>query len=163
MQLETERLIIRDPIIDDFKFIWSMRNDPEVTKFTGGVTSQSKDELYSNHVKRCQNKSNTPKEYSVVLKSTGEYIGYCGFQFCQVLDGIEILYGFSKKYWGNGYASEATKVVLKYGKEILGLDRILAAVNLKNLASEKVLLNSGMKYIEIIDYPNEGQVKKYVF
>jgi len=163
MRLETERLIIRDPIIEDFKFIWEMRNDPEVTQFTGDVTSLSKDELYSNHVKRCQNRSNTPKEYSVVLKATGEYIGYCGFQLCEVLGGIETLYGFSKKHWGKGYATETAKVVLKYGRESLSLEKIYAAVNLKNLASEKVLLNSGMKYIETIKYPNEGQVKRNIF
>jgi RimJ/RimL family protein N-acetyltransferase len=163
MKLETKRLIIRDPIINDFKYIWEMRNDPEVSQFTGGVTSFSKDKLYQNHVKRCKNKSNTPKEYSVVLKSTGEYIGYCGFQLCEVLGGIEILYGFSKIYWGKGYATEATKAVLKYGKESLALEKIYAAVNLNNQASEKVLLNSGMKYIETIEYPNDGKVKKYVF
>ena len=163
MRLETERLIIREPIIEDFEFIWKMRNDPEVTKFTGGVTSLSKDELYSNHVKRCQNRSNTPKEYSVVLKATNEYIGYCGFQLCEVLGGIEILYGFLKEYWGKGYASEASEAVLKYGKNNLGLKKIHAAVNLRNLASEKVLINSGMEYVETIDYPNEGKVKKYIF
>lgn len=163
MKLETKRLIIRDPIIDDFKFIWEMRNDPEVCQFTGGVTSFSKDELYQNHLKRCKNNSNTPKEYSVVLKATGEYIGYCGFQLCEVLGGIEILYGFLKRYWGKGYGTEAVKAVLKYGKESLALEKIYAAVNLNNLASEKVLLNSGMKYIEKIEYPNDGKVKKYIF
>lgn len=163
MRLETKRLIIRDPIIEDFEYIWEMRNDPEVSKFTGGVTSLSKEELYRNHVKRCQNKTNTPKEYSVVLKANGEYIGYCGFQLCEVLGGIEILYGFLKSYWGKGYATEAAKAVLKYGRDSLGLEKIYAAVNLKNIASEKVLLSSGMKYIETIKYPNEGYVKKYVF
>jgi len=163
MKLETKRLIIRDQIIDDFRFIWEIRNDPEVCQFTGGVTSFSKDELYDNHVKRCQNKNNKPKEYSVILKATGEYIGYCGFQLCEVLGGIEILYGFLSDYWGKGYGTEATKAVLKYGKERLALDKIYAAVNLSNHASEKVLLKSGMKYVEIIEYPKDGKVKKYVF
>lgn len=80
-----------------------------------------------------------------------------------MLGGIEILYGFLKRYWGKGYGTEAVKAVLKYGKESLALEKIYAAVNLNNLASEKVLLNSGMKYIEKIEYPNDGKVKKYVF
>lgn len=163
MKLETERLIIREPIIEDFEFIWQMRNDSEVTRFTGGVTSLSKAELYSRHVKRCQEKSDSPKEYSVVLKTTGHYIGYCGFQFCEVYDGIEIIYGFLKKYWGKGYATESAKAVLKYGKESLGLEKIYAGVSLDNQASEKVLLNSGMKYVDRIKYPNEGFIKKYIF
>jgi len=51
--IETERLIIREPIIEDFDHIWSMRNDEEVTLFTGGVTKLSKEEIYERHLKRC--------------------------------------------------------------------------------------------------------------
>lgn len=119
--------------------------------------------IYQNHVKRCQNENNTLKEYAVVLKATEEYIGYCGFQFCEELGGIEILYGFSKERWGKGYASESAKAVLKYGRENLGLEEIVAAVNLKNKASEKVLINSGMKFVGTIEYPDEGLVRKYIF
>lgn len=86
-----------------------MINDAEVSKFTASVNSLSKADLYRNHVKRCHNKTNTPKAYSVVLKTSGEYIGYCGFQLCEVLGGIEMLYRFLKTYWGKGYASEAAK------------------------------------------------------
>jgi len=73
------------------------------------------------------------------------------------------LYGFLKEHWGKGYASEASKAVLRYGLEELGLDEIVAAVNLENIASEKVLINIGMRYVEVIDYPKEGPVKKYKY
>ena len=50
-------------------------------------------------------------KYAVVLKDTGDYIGYCGFQYCSVLKDIEILYGYAKAHWGKGYALEAAKAV----------------------------------------------------
>jgi RimJ/RimL family protein N-acetyltransferase len=160
--IETERLIIREPIIEDFDYIWSMRNDEEVTLFTGGVTKLSKEEIYERHLERCKNFEDKPKEYSVVLKETNEYIGYCGFQYCDILEGIEILYGYSKKHWGKGYASEAAAAVLKFGIESLNLSEIVAAVNSKNVASEKVLLHIGMKYVGEIQWPNQGFIKKYI-
>ena len=159
--LETERLIIRDSIIDDFESTWEMRNDEDVTKFTGGITKLTRDEAFERYVKKCENIDNKLKEYSVILKDSNEYIGYCGFQYCSVLDGIEILYGYAKEHWGKGYAFEAAKVVLDFGINVLKLGEIVAAVNYKNIASDKVLINIGMKYVGDVEWPEEGMVKKY--
>ncbi|MBF4692013.1 GNAT family N-acetyltransferase [Fusibacter ferrireducens] len=159
--LETERLIIRDPIIEDFNSIWKMRRDETVTQFTGGVTKLARDEAYEKHLKRCENFDDTAKEYAVVLKATNEYIGYCGFQYCSILDGLEILYGYDKQYWGNGYAVEAAKAILEFGLNQLNLDEVLAAVNYENVASDKVLIKIGMQYAGDIEWPEQGMVKKY--
>ncbi len=159
--LETERLIIREPVLEDFEPLWKMRNDGDVTKFTGGITKLSRDEMYERHAKRCANFDSKPKEYSVVLKGSGEYIGYCGFQYCGVLDGIEILYGYAKEYWGYGYASEAAKVVLEHGIKELQMKQIVAAVNKDNIASDKVLTKIGMEYVGDVEWPGQGMVKTY--
>ncbi|MDH8679932.1 GNAT family N-acetyltransferase [Fusibacter bizertensis] len=158
---ETERLIIRDPIVEDFDSIWEMRKDEDVTEFTGGVTRLTCDEAYEKHLKRCDNCDDTAKEYSVIIKETNDYIGYCGFQYCTVLNGLEILYGYAKKYWGNGYAIEAAKAVLEFGITKLNLDEIVAAVNYENVASDKVLIKIGMNYVGDIEWPEQGMVKKY--
>lgn len=159
--IETDRLIIRDPIIEDFNSIWDMRNDENVTEFTGGITRLVRNEVYERHLKRCKNFDDTPKEYSVVLKESKEYIGYCGFQYCTILDGLEILYGYAKKYWGNGYAIEAAKAVLEFGINELKIDEIVAAVNYENIASDKVLTKIGMNYLGDVEWPEQGMVKKY--
>jgi len=160
--LETDRLIIRDPIIEDFDSIWSMRNDEDVTLFTGGVTELTRDDLYKRHIKRCEYFGREPQEYSVILKDSKQYIGYCGFQYCDVLNGIEILYGYSKTYWGNGYAIEAAKAVLEFGITELNLKEIVAAVNSENVASEEVLIRIGMKYLCDVKWPKQGMVRKYI-
>lgn len=159
--IESDRLIIRDPIIEDFEAYYAMRCDAEVTLYTGGVTSLSKNELYQRMLKRIQDQSNTPKEYSVILKATNEYLGYCGFQYCDVLKGIEILYGYAKQHWGKGYAKEAAMAVLNFGLDELGLEKVLAAVNSENAASDKVLAGIAMTYTEDVEWPGQGMVKKY--
>ncbi|MBN2899875.1 MAG: GNAT family N-acetyltransferase [Clostridia bacterium] len=161
--IETDRLIIRDPVIDDFTTIWKMRNDSVVTLYTGGVTKCSKEELLKRHVKSCNNTEDIPKEYAVILKATNTYIGYCGFQYCDVLGGLEILYGFSKDHWGKGYANEAAQAVLTFGVETLGLKEIVAAVHPNNVASEKVLRHIGMAYDGEVEWPQQGKVRRYKF
>ena len=161
--LETNRLIIRDPIIEDFNSIWKMRNDEVVTKYTGGITKLTKDESYTRHIQRCENFEVKPKEYSVILKENNEYIGYCGFQYCNILDSIEILYGYAKEYWKNGYAIEAAKVVLEFGSNELKLKEIGAVVNYDNIASDKVLTKIGMEFLGEIKWPEQGMVKIYIF
>lgn len=160
--IETERLIIRDPIIDDFEAVWAMRNDEDVTTFTGGVTKRTKEQVYERHVKECANHSSEPREYAVVLKDSGDYIGYCGFQYCSVLKDIEILYGYAKDHWGKGYALEAAKAVMAFGLNELKLDKIVAAVNYDNVASDQILIKIGMTYQGDIEWPDQGMVKSYV-
>ena len=63
-----------------------------------------------------------------------DYVGYRGFQYCEISGGMEILYGYAKQYWGKGYAVEAAKAVLKFG----------------------------MTYVGDIEWPKEGMVKKYM-
>ena len=160
--LETERLIIRDPIIEDFDAIWQMRNDEAVTKFTGGPTKLTRDEVYKRHVLRCGDFEDRPKEYAVVLKEKNTYIGYCGFQYCQVLGDIELLYGIARPFWKQGYGVEAAKAVLAFGIFDLKLSLVSAAVNYDNIASDKILEAIGLTYVEDIDWPDQGRVKKYV-
>jgi RimJ/RimL family protein N-acetyltransferase len=161
--LETDRLIIRDPVIEDFNSIWKMRNDEVVTKYTGGITKLTKDEVYTRHIERCENFDDKPKEYSVILKESNEYIGYCGFQYCDVIDGIEMLCGYATEYWRNGYAMEAAKAVLEFGTNELKLKEIGAVVNYDNIASDKVLIKMGMKFVGEIEWPEQGMVKIYLF
>jgi RimJ/RimL family protein N-acetyltransferase len=159
--IETQRLIIRDPIAEDFDVIWTLINDVEVTQFIGGVTKRTKEEAYKKHLARCNVHDDKPREYSVILKETNAYIGYCGFQYCEDLEGIELLYGLVKDYWGKGYAFEAAQSVLNFGQEVLKLNEIVAGVNYENTASDKILVKLGMDYIGDVDVPSEGLLKKY--
>ena len=49
-----------------------------------------------------------------------------------------------KNYWGKGLATEAIKSVLKFGFEVLNLNRIQAGVFSSNIASIKALEKAGL-------------------
>jgi len=68
-----------------------------------------------------------------------------------------------KNIGGNGYAIEAAKAVLEFGINELHINEIVAAVNYANTASDKVLIKIGMTFVEDVEWPEQGMVKKYQF
>jgi ribosomal-protein-alanine N-acetyltransferase len=58
----------------------------------------------------------------------------------------ELGYWIGVPHWGNGYATEAARELIRYGFEDLGLHRIYASHSSNNPASGKVLIKVGMKH-----------------
>jgi len=58
----------------------------------------------------------------------------------------ERLYAFAKPYWGQGLATEGARASLHYGFAGRGLDQIIAAAFIDNVASRRVLEKIGMTY-----------------
>ena len=51
-----------------------------------------------------------------------------------------------RKYWNQGYATEAAEACLIYGFETLGIPRIIGRASKNNHASRRVLEKIGMKF-----------------
>lgn len=164
MEQITERLIIKNPQPDYAKRAWEYKKDPKAVEFTGGVTNLEFEDFKEIYIIMCKDfESSNNHLFAVTLKDTGEYIGYCGIQYCENLKENEILYGFLQQYWGKGYGFEAAMAVLDYAINKLGYTQIAAAVNPKNPGSEKILKNIGMELDGQIEWPNQGLVNKYVY
>jgi RimJ/RimL family protein N-acetyltransferase len=74
--------------------------------------------------------------YGIILKSSGELIGDCGFMRIEV-NGVQendLGYILDKKYWGQGYATEAAKACLQYGFDKLNMKRIVASMETESLS-----------------------------
>jgi ribosomal-protein-alanine N-acetyltransferase len=84
---------------------------------------------------------------SVVDKENKKVIGWCGLGSldCKPED-VEIFYGLSSEYWGQGLATESAMAMLHYGFDIIGLKRIIALVKPDNIASKKVIEKLGMRF-----------------
>ena len=61
-------------------------------------------------------------------------------------DAAEIGYVINPDYSGNGYATEAVKIIMKFGFEKLGFHRIEAKFIVGNDASLAVMKKCGMTY-----------------
>jgi RimJ/RimL family protein N-acetyltransferase len=58
----------------------------------------------------------------------------------------ELGYVMHPDVWGRGYATEAARLLLRFGFEDLGLEQVVATCDPRNVASARVLEKVGMQY-----------------
>jgi RimJ/RimL family protein N-acetyltransferase len=83
---------------------------------------------------------------AITLRSDGRQIGGIGLRLEPQHHHAELGYWLGVPYWGQGYASEAAREMLRYGFEDLRLHRILASHFKHNPASGRILKKLGMRY-----------------
>jgi len=155
--IETERLIIKPYSLEDHDDLYKIYSDEKVMAFIpeGVMSYEWVKDLIKWMVEYCYEK-NTPENIikfgvSVADKESKKVIGWCGLGSldCNPED-VEIFYGLSSEYWGQGLATEAAKAMLQYGFEVIGLNRIIAVVKPDNIPSQKVIEKMGMKFEKIL-------------
>ena len=82
----------------------------------------------------------------IVLRASDTLCGGVGLRIKADHRRAELGYWIGVPYWGNGYATEAARAVVKYGFETLGLHRIFASHFANNPASARVLRKIGMRH-----------------
>ena len=88
------------------------------------------------------------------LRQTGQQpiIGFCGYwRFEHLPHPLQLIYGLLPAWWGRGLATEAARTMLKYGFETLGFTEIMAATNVPNRASVRVMERLGMRHLKTED------------
>ena len=145
-RIETERLLLRTYQPEDLETVYLLCSDPDVAEFFPDYYSINKEHVLASLPRRIERwRKFGFGQLGVFEKTSEELIGYCGMQYLDDTTEVELYYGFFKKYWKRGYATEAAKAILKFGFEQIKLERIVAVTNPKNIPSQKVLLRLGMK------------------
>ncbi len=161
MLLKTERLILRELNQDDIHMIYELNNNPDVMRYISSNSSKPTIEECKEGIKRCIKYYKDNKGlglYATVIQETGEVIGWTAIKDLDKTDEIEIGYRYLPKYWGRGYATEASKAVVDYGFYTLGLKKIVAVAQPENIASRRVLEKVGLKFIKNAYYYNANVV-----
>jgi len=83
---------------------------------------------------------------AITLRADGRQIGGIGLRLEPQHQHGELGYWLGAPYWGQGYATEAAREMLRYGFEELGLHRIFASHFKHNPASGRILKKLGMRY-----------------
>lgn len=145
--LTTKRLILRPFELTDDKAIFeNWANDPEVTKYLtwNAYTDINKTkEILSLWVKQYEKPERI--NFGIVLKETKELIG--AIDVVGYIDGIPVIgYCLSRRYWNNGYMTEAFKEVIEF---LFSLNHTTIRVDaiVENIASNKVIVKCGGKYV----------------
>jgi len=146
--LETERLILRQLTTDDAEFILEILNDPSFIRNIGDRNVRTIEDACSYILNGpvASYAKNGFGLYLVLLKETQESIGMCGLIKREGLEDVDIGYALLPRYWSKGYAVEAARATKEYGKDVIGLKRIVAIVDPVNEDSIRVLEKIGLHY-----------------
>ncbi|MBU3659600.1 MAG: GNAT family N-acetyltransferase [Flavobacteriales bacterium] len=161
IEIETERLLLRELDYLDTDDLFEMDSDPEVHLFIENKPVQSIDEITKIiESLKVQYQENGIARWAVLDKLTNECVGWSGLKyFKQPLNNhtnfYELGYRFKKKHWGKGFATESSTAILDYGFKNLNAERIFAITDPKNANSKKVLKKLGFDFKETFDYEGD--------
>jgi RimJ/RimL family protein N-acetyltransferase len=160
--LETERLILREIVKSDAEFMLDLLNQPSFIKYIGDRnvrTVKDAREFIENRYRQSYREHGFGL-YTVELKEGKTPIGICGFVKRDYLPDADIGFAFLPQFERKGYAFESANAVMKYGREILGLKRVLAITTQDNESSIKLLGKIGLKFERLIKLPHDDEELK---
>ncbi len=161
--IETDRRILREFTENDVAAFFEMGNNPLVTRYTGDPGFKNLDDALTCLRDRplADYQRHGYGRWAVVLKATGQVIGFSGLKYLDDLQAVDIGYRLLPAFWGQGLATEAAAPAIRYGFETLHLNEIIGLVDPDNVASVKVLKKLGLTYVGMIKY-RHGPAAKYV-
>ena len=160
--LETERLIIREITKSDAGFILDLLNQPSFIKYIGDRNArsveQAREYIESRFLESYKNSGFGM--WAVELKDIQTPIGICGFVKRDFLPDADIGFAFLAQYEKKGYAFESAEAAMKYGRNVLNLDRVLAITSQDNQDSGKLLEKLGFKFERLMSVPHDAEKLK---
>lgn len=139
--LLTDRLLIRLFTLDDAPFILRLLNEPSFIENIADKGVRTLDQA-RDYLAQGPLASYTARGHGlwmVELRETGAPMGMCGLIKRDTLPEVDLGYAFVPEFWGQGYAREAAKACLAYGRQVLGLQSMLAIVSPGNAPSIRLL------------------------
>ncbi|MDB4656061.1 GNAT family N-acetyltransferase [Flavobacteriales bacterium] len=156
--IETKRLLLREITLDDKEAMFQLHFHPEVQKYTGEPVIESLEEMEQAIQTRIPNyKKYGYGRWATFLKEEMQFIGWAGLAYLPEFDEIDIGYRFLPEYWGRGYATEASRAILAFGFDKLGLKKIIAIAMKENQASIRVMEKVGMEFDKLAPYEPGGE------
>jgi len=158
--VETERLLFRSHEAKDEAEFVRMQTDPEVRRYVGG---QERGWSLEKAQYRFRNEylGRPTVRYGLwatILKEEEKYIGCCGLRAAQAEKEAHLGFYFARPYWGQGFASEASKAFIAAAFTRLRLLRLVADVEEGNDASEHVLRKFGFQCVSREEIPRNGRI-----
>jgi RimJ/RimL family protein N-acetyltransferase len=156
--IETDRLLLKEITLHEKEELFQLHSNPDVQKYTGDPLVESIEEME----RAIQTRIKDYKKYgygrwATFLKNGKQFIGWAGLAYLPEFDEIDLGYRFLPEYWGAGFATEASRAILTYGFDKLGLRKIIAIALKENKASIRVMEKIGMEFDKFAPYEPGGE------
>jgi [ribosomal protein S5]-alanine N-acetyltransferase len=148
MELESLRLKLIEIAWSDLQDIHNLHSIPEVDEFnTLGIPKDIEEtrRIFRPLIEARIEQPRKSYSWKIILKESDVLIGLAGLTLSNDKYRLgEIYYKLNPLYWGNGYATEVTKTLIKTGFDYFHLHKVEAGVAVENIRSIRVLEKSGM-------------------
>jgi RimJ/RimL family protein N-acetyltransferase len=147
--LETDRLILRPFVAEDFDAVFGMQSRPDVARYLVWDARNEDEVRTALEVKVSSTAIRAEGDalfLAAVLRSTGELVGDVVLHWIsREHSTAEIGFIVHPDHQGHGYATEAVRPLLRLAFEDLRLHRVIGRAEARNVASARVLEKLGMR------------------
>jgi len=142
--VETDRLILRVPCIEDFDGYADLLADEEACRFIGGHMPRS-----AAWRKFLQMPGAWAVQgfgmFSIIDKASGQWLGQLGPWQPEGWPGTEVGWAFRRTAWGRGYATEAAVAAIDWAFAQLGWTEVIHCIDGDNHASQALAARLGSR------------------
>lgn len=142
--LETERLLLRVPQAGDFDSFAELNEDKEAMRFIGGTMVRAaawRKFLVMPGAWVIQGFA----MFTVVEKSSGQWLGQLGPWWPEGWPGTEVGWAFKRSSWGQGFATEAGVAAINWAFDNLGWSEVIHSINPDNRSSQALAQRLGSR------------------
>jgi RimJ/RimL family protein N-acetyltransferase len=154
--IETARLILRPWRETDLVPFAELNADPIVMRFLRGALTRDESDAYVRRVQQHLADHGFCK-WAVEAPGVAPFIGAVGLSHTRFeasfTPAVEVAWRLDRRFWGQGYATEAARAAMADGFTRLGLREIIAITALGNIASQRVMERLGMLRAIEFDHP----------
>ena len=144
-ELLTERLRLRAFEDRDLDAWAAIVGDEETGRFIGGVRDRAEAwmriAMYLGHWEL-----RGFGQWAVEERDSGRLVGRAGLWFPEGWPELEVGWTLARDVWGRGYATEAGRAAVEWGRSSLGLKRIASVISAGNTRSIAVAERLGMTF-----------------
>ncbi|MEC0310647.1 GNAT family N-acetyltransferase [Paenibacillus lautus] len=168
--IECEDILLREYKMEDLDAIFKITHEPEIRQFLPGWDVSREQRLeWLTHYEIVENRQFLQAVHdggdvgqlrlrlAIVLKETGECIGWCNTGPKEELPppNREIMYGISNRYYNKGYTTQAVRALIQFLFRNTNELEISAVAVVHNHASNKVIQKCGFTYMGEIELEQE--------
>jgi [ribosomal protein S5]-alanine N-acetyltransferase len=144
--LESERLLLRAPVLEDAGIIRRIVDHPDIAKMTLSIRHPYPDDGAVKWINNMMAAEHIVHLFLITLKEDKTIMGAIGIHPHERFKRAVVGYWLGLDYWNKGYASEALHCVIDFGFESFELERIEGEYFPENAASRRVMEKAGMQF-----------------
>ncbi len=155
--LTLSKIILRPFNLSDAKEVQRQAGNPKVAATTATIPHPYLDGMAEDWISKHSKwfEQGDAVDWAIELKKTKALVGCISLGIDKINSRAEIGFWVGEEFWGNGYCSEATVEAIRYGFDILSLNKINSRHMAENPGSGRVMQKAGML--------QEGYLKQHMY